>query len=519
MENKRYRRTRQRLTLIVIAANTVGVALIIVYFDVVQSQGVQSDTSNLTLTFGITAALLLLGNILVSRRSAPMYAWYRRATANNEIEPASPHVRQLALNMPLIGTVTTLGMWLLAGLIFGVFDGLGELPGHFNWANFFRTSIGMLSIASPITAVIVYFATERVWRSELALFFPAGNLSQARAFRVTVRGRLLIIFAAGATPLLLLVILSYSYAVQIARAPQPAMLLSDLLRLELFITTIGVLVVVSLVRTLGASLVESLETLGQHMAAAQEGKLDERALVTSNDEFGALAEGFNAMLDGLRREEVIRRLFSCYVTPQVADYAIEHGAELGGRLIEASVLFTDIRGFTSMTEQLEPAALIALLNRYFQTISAAIVEHGGLVNKFGGDSLLAIFGTPLNPAADHPHQAVRAAWGITRALEAFNREQAGRGEPQLRTGVGVATGTVLAGNVGSAERLEYTVIGDTVNLASRLEALTKELDATVLLAEATATAVQSWAPLQSIGQVRVRGKQEPVLVYALQTSE
>ena len=239
MENKRYRRTRQRLTLIVIAANTVGVALIIVYFDVVQSQGVQSDTSNLTLTFGITAALLLLGNILVSRRSAPMYAWYRRATANNEIEPASPHVRQLALNMPLIGTVTTLGMWLLAGLIFGVFDGLGELPGHFNWAAFFQTSIGMLSIASPITAVIVYFATERVWRSELALFFPAGNLSQARAFRVTVRGRLLIIFAAGATPLLLLVILSYSYAVQIAHAPQPAMLLSDLLRLELFITTTG----------------------------------------------------------------------------------------------------------------------------------------------------------------------------------------------------------------------------------------------------------------------------------------
>lgn len=330
---------------------------------------------------------------------------------------------------------------------------------------------------------------------------------------------MLVLFVMGAMPLLLLAVLSYSHAVQMADTPQSVALLPRLLRLELFLASVGILVAVVLARTLGASLVEPLETLGRRIAAVQEGNLDERMTVTSNDELGLLAKGFNAMVDGLRREEVIRHLFDRYVTPQVADYAIQHGAELGGQLVEASVLFADIRGFTSLTEQMEPAALIALLNRYFQAVSTVIIEHGGLVNKMGGDSLLAVFGTPLNPADDHPQQAVRAAQGLLMAMEAFNQGQVRKGEPTLRIGVGVATGPVLAGNVGSLERLEYTVIGDAVNLASRLEAMTKELDATVLLSEATAATVQKWASLRPIGRVQVRGKQEPVQVYALQTSD
>ncbi len=211
-------------------------------------------------------------------------------------------------------------------------------------------------------------------------------------------------------------------------------------------------------------------------------------------------------------------LFSLYVTPEVAEHAIEYGAELGGQLAEASVLFSDIRGFTSMTEKMEATALIALLNRYFDAMSDAIIAHGGLVNKFGGDSLLAIFGTPLNPAQDHPAQAVEAAQAMLAALETFNTNQAQRGEPTLRIGIGVATGPVVAGNVGGEERLEYTVIGDTVNLASRLQTMTKDLDVMVLISNTAAEAAKERALLIPIGDIAVRGKKDPVPVYSLRVS-
>ncbi len=243
------------------------------------------------------------------------------------------------------------------------------------------------------------------------------------------------------------------------------------------------------------------------------------SLMLSNDEFGDLAAGFNAMVAGLRQEEVIRQLFNLYVTPEVATHAIAHGAELGGQLTRATVLFSDIRGFTSMTEQMDPQALIALLNRYFAVMSHVVRERGGLVNKFGGDSLLAVFGSPLNPLREQALQAVRTAQGMAGALEDFNADQRSRGEPEISIGVGIATGRVIAGNVGSRERLEYTVIGDAVNVASRLQGLTKRLEALVLLDEETARVVSERLSLEPRGEVEVRGKKKPVSLYALRLEE
>jgi adenylate cyclase len=321
----------------------------------------------------------------------------------------------------------------------------------------------------------------------------------------------------GTVPLLLLAIVSYNHAAHIANLAGLQSLLPGLLQTEIFTVGIGILLAVILALTLGASLVEPVETIGRGLAAVREGNLEVEIAVTANDELGMLASGFNAMVAGLRREEVIRRMFGLYVTPEVADYAIQHGVELGGgQLTEATVMFVDIRGFTSIAEKLVPEAVIALLNRYFQAISGVVIQHGGLVNKFGGDSLLAIFGSPLNPATDHAQQAVLSAEAIVQSLEHFNQDQRRRDEPTLQVGIGLASGPVLAGNVGSTERLEYTVIGDTVNLASRLDALTKELDVPVLLTEATARAVVEGTALQQVGEVQLRGRQEPVQVYALQ---
>ena len=515
----RYQRTRRRLTWVTVGANVCGAFLTTFYFNNVQFGYAEEATTGFDPTMIVMilmlVSLLILGSFLGGRREAPMWAWYLQATQGNAYEPATPRIRRLALHMPAYSTGVSLGMWVLAGLFSGVVSGFTSQGFELNLTVWAIVALGTAGIAGPITAVLVYFASERVWRSELSLFFPDGVLTQTPAFRMTIRRRMFILFVMGAMPLILLAVLSYSQAVQIANSPQPEVLLARLLRLELFLAIVGALEAVVLAQTLGSSLIDPLETLGKHLDTVQEGDLEHRLEVSSNDELGRLAEGFNAMVDGLRREDVIRRLFSLYVTPEVAEHAIEHGAELGGQMTDATVLFADIRSFTAMTERLEPDALIALLNRYFDAMSEVIIEHGGLVNKFGGDSLLAVFGTPLNPASDHSRRAIQTARMLLRALETFNQDQVQRGEPSLRIGVGVATGQILAGNVGSSERLEYTVIGDAVNLASRLDSMTKELDAAVLISEATAAAAQSPDLLRLVGQVPVRGKREPVQVYTL----
>ena len=514
MKTSRYRRVNRNLILIIIGANFCGAALTSLYFALLAIDvDIQSG-----LIWGMSGALppllMALGGFLRDRYLHPLNQWYRLAIKAEQPPPAPERIRRLALDMPAISAGINMFVWLIGGLFAALLIGFLSPSEQFNWVAFLQTSLGS-SIAGFVTAVLIYFAIERVWQLELPLFFTEASLKETSSFRMTVKRRLLVLFGMGLMPLLFLVVASYNRAVQMVAAPQPADLLPGLLRLELFVVGIGIFLAVGLAGTLGTSLAEPLEALNRHMDAVRRGNLNQHMPVRSNDELGMLAEGFNEMVTGLRREEVIRLLFGLYVTPQVADYAIEHGAERGGQLVEATVVFSDIRGFTSLTEQLEPQVLIDLLNRYYQAMSGVVMAHGGLVNKFGGDSLLAVFGTPLNPAEDHALRAVRAAEGFLQALERFNLDQEERTEPKLAIGVGVATGPVVSGNLGSDERLEYTVIGDAVNMASRLEAMTKQVEATILLNQAAALPVQDRVSLSPMGTLRVRGKRELQQVYAL----
>jgi adenylate cyclase len=286
-------------------------------------------------------------------------------------------------------------------------------------------------------------------------------------------------------------------------------------RLEQWVAAISLALGVAMALYISRTVVRPVRELAAAMRRAEHGDLDSFVPVTSTDEIGQLAEAFNEMLHGLQREALIRDLFGQYVTPEVARVAIEQRGHLDGQLVNCSVLFADIRGFTPLTEKLPPGELIALLNRYFTSMSAAVVEEGGMVNRFGGDSLLAIFGTPVNPAADHALRAVRAALRMRASLAAFNRQQPDKGQPEIKAGIGVATGEIVAGNVGSRQKVEYTVIGDAVNLAARLQALTKEYERDILISAETAGAAASIARLEPICQVTIRGKSAPIDVYAV----
>jgi adenylate cyclase len=278
---------------------------------------------------------------------------------------------------------------------------------------------------------------------------------------------------------------------------------------------------VSLLLSLGAAvyvartIVRPIRSLEGAMHRVETGDLNVEADASADDEIGHLGAAFNRMTAGLRREAMVRDLFGQYVSREVARLAIERHGELAGEIVECSVLFVDIRRFTALAEVLPPARLIGTLNRYFERMLIEVEAEGGIVNKFGGDSLLAVFGSPLNPMPDHASRAVRAALRMRNALEEFNREQAASELPQLRVGFGLATGELVAGNVGSKRKLEYTVIGDPVNLAARLQELTTTLDREILLSGRTAELAGHVATLQSLGNVEVRGRAEPVEVFAL----
>lgn len=512
-ELARRRRVNNRSNWAALFANGVGGVLAQLYFVLGGAQQIiNTEPQNVSYVWILlVAVLLVLGAHWGKKREKPLLRWYLSPEPSTELP--TPKVQHIVLSGPLEATRISLAMWTIAGLITGISS--AAHGGKFDFTIFLPLFLGVGGFSGGIAAVLVYFINERIWAPELPLFFPEGSITHVRVFRMTVRRRVMTLFVLEGVPLLLLAVVAYNQAQNIVHAADPTARLNVLLQLELFIVGIGILSALILALTLGRSLIQSVEDLLAHMNSVRQGNLEIPMPITANDEFGALAEGFNAMVKGLRQEETIRALFSLYVSPEVAEHAIRHGAELGGQLAEVSVLFSDIRGFTAMTEKMAPEALIALLNRYFAAMSEAVIAEEGLINKFGGDSLLVVFGTPLNPHPAHATQAVRAARGMLAALETFNADQRARGEPALRIGVGVASGAVVAGNVGSAERLEYTVIGDTVNLASRLQTLTKDLGASLLMSASTVQRLPDRENYVAIGQVEVRGKEAPVAVYTL----
>lgn len=217
----------------------------------------------------------------------------------------------------------------------------------------------------------------------------------------------------------------------------------------------------------------------------------------------------------------IERAFARYVAPDVVRQLIESGADpqAGGERVEITVLFADIRGFTSSSEHADPHDLVAQLNEYFAEMVEAVEEHGGTLDKFIGDGLMAFFGAPL-PMADHADRAVAAATSMIERLTFVNEMREIRGEAPLRIGIGIHTGEAIVGNVGApGRRLEFTAIGDTVNLASRLESLTKELGVTAVFSGATMEACEELWLARRMGELPIRGRDHRVEVFELVSSE
>ena len=254
-----------------------------------------------------------------------------------------------------------------------------------------------------------------------------------------------------------------------------------------------------------------------HLRAAAEsvshGKLDVSVPVTRADEFGLLLGEFNNMIRGLREKEKLRQTFGLHVGERAAEEILKRDPGLSGVEEEITVMFVDMRSSTAQAAAMKPAEVVEMFNRFFQVTVRAVEEHGGMVNKFLGDGFMALFGAG-HSTTNHADAALQAGREILLSLESLNRQFQDRGWEPLRIGVGLHTGPAIVGSIGSPQRLEFTAMGNTVNVASRIESLTKTVGRPLLLTADVRARLTIDFQLEALPPQQVRGVEEPVTVFA-----
>jgi adenylate cyclase len=430
--------------------------------------------------------------------------------------PAGDEVRRRAGQIPwIIAGINLLG-WTLAGLNWGVLWQV--LIGAFEPASSFRRVFGITVIAGFAATAFVFLATEQLTRRRLPELFPQGGLTQVRGVpRLPVRARLLVVFVMiSVIPVAILGVLASNRAREALEAPSwvADAIVANMLVSVGFLAVAAIVVSIVLALSVSRSVAEPLVRLEASMVEVEQGHLDTRAPVVSNDEIGRLTEGFNRMVRGLQEREFLREAFGKYVSQEIRDEILGGRIALEGEPREVTILFADIRDFTPWVEASDPREVVRDLNAYFTEMESAIRAHGGLVVQYIGDEIEAVFGAPV-ARPRHAEQAVRAAIEMRTRLATWNGARAQAGRPPLRNGIGIHTGRVLAGNIGSVDRLSYALVGDAVNLASRLQGLTKELQTDVLVSATTRARLNGELPLRPLPAVKVRGRTAEVEVYAL----
>jgi adenylate cyclase len=439
---------------------------------------IEQFLTNIAESLGYLAVILVVGNRLLRRWLAPHRAWAVRGEAISETEkddlvvlPARAATWVFVSNLSITGV----------GAIINVASGT---PGRQDLA--YLIGFGLTGFTF---AAIVYLQTEHALRSLYSQAF-ATALPQRRT--VGVLPRLVISWAVGsAVPLLFVAVIPL----------RPARRRDLPITAPMLYMAIGGLVVGGLTTVLAArSVAQPIDAVRRGLGRMRDGDLNTEVEVTRPGALGALQAGFNDMVDAVRSRRHVEDLLGRQVGEEVAHQVLDGPVELGGELSNASVLFVDLIGSSSLAEREAPKAVVAILNTMFDAVVTEVSAHGGWVNKFEGDGCLCVFGPP-GSCADHAKRALRAARLLMARLN----------EAGIDVAIGVSSGEVVAGNVGSARRFEYTVIGRAVNEAARLTDAAKGESGRVLASVKTVDAAgdeaSSWS---EHGPVALRGLRDPV---------
>lgn len=283
---------------------------------------------------------------------------------------------------------------------------------------------------------------------------------------------------------------------------------------NMLITFSALIISVMIIYLLAKSLTSPVKTLVSASEKVSKGDYNLQLKPKSRDEIGVLTKSFVSMAGGLAERERMKKTFGKFVNEQIADMAMKGEIKLGGERKQVAVFFSDIRSFTAISESMQPEQVVEFLNEYMTAMVDCVNATNGVVDKYIGDAIMAVWGTPVSYGND-TENAVNGALMMRTALMKFNANRGGEGKPIIRIGCGINTGPVLAGQIGSSSRMEYTVIGDAVNLASRVEALNKPFGTDVLITSDAYALVKNIFAVEAMKKIKVKGKTEPQQIYAV----
>ncbi len=481
-------RVRRSIRRRLLFANVAGTVAVMTFLQLASGPDLAPDLPLWVRLVGPLAPVVVL--------LVPAYMWGHRAFSRAigwALEDREPTMteRFTVLREPWRQALRPLVFWMLGALLYGTITALAGAT----LITVVRVVEGTI-LGGVTTCALAYLLIERSFRPLFA--HVLDGMPDHRPRTPGIRMRLLLTWAIGSgVPLLAMALVLLLDGNEI----EPA----ALAMLSFAALAAGFLATVASAR----SVAEPLDGLRRALARVRDDDFDVGLVVDDGGEVGEVQAGFNRMVDGLRERRQIQDLFGRHVGQQVATQALEHGTGLRGGEADASAVFVDIVGSTAMAEVLSPDEVVATLNDFFDVVVRAVDGQGGWVNKFEGDGALCIFGVP-GTQPDHADRALRAA----RLLHLALVELAEQKHPGLAAGIGVSSGRVVAGNVGTEARYEYTVIGPAVNEAARLTDVAKGREVKVLASGETvrraAGEARRW---HDVGTAALRGRNAPTAIY------
>jgi adenylate cyclase len=481
------------LTSVIVTTNVIGAATVVVLSLFVVPLPTVPNIDQVRTVNAVAAAVYVLvavpiGVVMGIRGQGRLRQWL--VTEG----PATDDVRRVVLRAPLRLFVVQIVLWFGAAVLFGALNSFhGDLTGIM--------VATVVALTGVVTAAFAYLLAERIVR------IPAARaLADAIPERLAVPGvatRAVLAWALGTgVPMAGLVAIAIATLTgQLHTSP------SKLAVAVIVLGGIGIGVGLLAVTVAARATADPVDSVRRALSEVGQGRFEVHVPVYDGTQIGQLQLGFNQMVGGLAERERIRSAFGTYVDPAVMAHILSEGTNLEGEEVEVTVMFVDVRDFTGFAERTSAREVVAGLNGLFEQIVPIVRQHGGHVDKFIGDGLLAVFGAPRRQS-DHADRALAAAMDVARALRAAPGIE-------LNVGIGLNSGTVVAGNVGGAGRYEFSVIGDVVNVAARVEAATRETGDVILLAEHTKDLLRlRHAELVPRPGLALKGKREAVMVFA-----
>jgi adenylate cyclase len=416
--------------------------------------------------------------------------------------------RRRAINLPWSIMLVSGSAWFLCVPVFLI--SLGTASEGFDRRLLWHLPISFL-VSGFIAITHSFFTVELashwgifpvLFRSARADLTPGGRA-------LSLRGRgLLWAISAGICPIGSLLLLSFA-------PPAPG---TDPAWFAVFVGTIGIAFGLCTALLIGRLVSKPIDHLRTAAQGVSEGRLDGNVQLPRADEFGLLIAEFNHMLHELREKERLRQTFGLHVGRKTAEQILARDPGLGGVEQVITIMFVDIRSFTQRTATIPPAETVRLLNAFLRVmVNVVETRHTGIINKFLGDGFMALFGIGAN-GTNHADEALATALEMLAALEELNATLARDGHERIMIGIGIHTGPAIVGSIGSPERLEFTAIGNAVNIASRIEGLTKILQRSFLMTEGTAAHLEGKAILEELPAQPVRGVEKPMRLYSVKSS-